>query len=300
MPNLSKTVEEYIWYAQNVKNRSPKTLKKYRRYLGNFVKYCDSKQLYDLNQITNFDIDMHISDEQKRITQFGTTHSPVSINTGTISCIRAFFNWVQKVKQQTTRVIPCEIEDLKAPAKHPSVITFSDVKKVVENTKVRQDQLIIATIFESGLRIEELCNMQIEHLIGRKLDVVGKGDKHRITFISYELADELREYWAEKKWQSGAAFRPIMHGDERGYIDSSAPRERIKRCFKTILGMKMKPHWLRHAFALNLLENDCGLRTIQKLLGHSKIETTMRYLGVTDKYLEREYDANFGGSVISK
>lgn len=135
---------------------------------------------------------------------------------------------------------------------------------------------MIAVMFEGGLRLAEVANMKIGDLRGTTLDVVGKGNKHRITFISDELATALNVWIADNGWTSGYYFRPIRCGKEEHYQPGTI-RGRVKIAFEEVLGMDMHPHELRHAFALNLLENGCGLRSIQKLLGHSKIETTMTF-----------------------
>jgi len=300
MYTLEKSTADYLWYAENVRKRSTSTLKSRKRYLHQFLSYCNDNNIFDVEKITNLEIDMYHAGLSEEITQYGTKVSPVTINTGSIATIRAFFHWLLNVKRVNTLVIPSEIIDLKVPQKPMKVIVFSEVAKVVSECKDEQDALMIAVLFEGGLRIHELLDMHIEHLSGRKLNVIGKGQKLRITFISHELAEKLRNYWNKKGWNTGAAFRPLMHsnGDE-GYKDPDTLRQRVQRCFIEVINMKMNPHLLRHAFALNLLENGCGLRSIQKLLGHSKIETTMRYLGVTDKFLEQEYEVNFGGSVFN-
>ena len=88
-----------------------------------------------------------------------------------------------------------------------------------------------------------------------------------------------------------------MHGGDH-YTNIDTVRARIKRVFLRVMGIDMHPHQLRHAFAINLLENGANIRSIQKLLGHAKIETTMRYLGISDKYLKQDYTTHFGGSVL--
>lgn len=103
----------------------------------------------------------------------------------------------------------------------------------------------------------------------------------------------------KNEWVGGNIFRPARFGDgDNGYKSLDTIRERIKSVFLKC-DIKMNPHMLRHAFALNLLENGCSLRSIQKLLGHTNIETTMRYLQVTDKFLEKSYREHFGGSVFN-
>ena len=95
---------------------------------------------------------------------------------------------------------------------------------------------------------------------------------------------------SDQGWNGGYLFRPLMHGRKgEGYRHLQNIRQRIQHWFKEILGIKMGPHQIRHAFARRLLEAGCNLRAIQKMLGHANIETTMIYLGVDDDWLEKEY-----------
>lgn len=159
---------------------------------------------------------------------------------------------------------------------------------------------MISLMFEAGLRIDELMKVEIAHLRGNCLSIVGKGGKHHITFISWHLADELREYASKYPHENGQKlFRPLLNGSEEGYINTDTIRQRIKREFRETLGVEMHPHQLRHSFATHLLEQGCDIRSIQRLLGHSKIETTMRYLDISDKHLANDYQTYFKGTVFA-
>jgi integrase/recombinase XerC len=191
-----------------------------------------------------------------------------------------------------------EIRALKKHDVRKKQLTFSEIHNVVKACKNHQDQLMIALGFEAGLRIDELRCVQYEDFRGTTLDVIGKGHKHRITYVSPELRASIDEWIAFNDWGGGYVFRPARLGIEgECYQNIDTIRQRIKDEFKKH-GIPMHPHMLRHAFALNLLENGCSLRSIQLLLGHSNIETTMQYLQVTDKFLEKSYREHFGGSVF--
>lgn len=291
---LHEAIESHLFYLENVRGRAANTIRLRQYSLKRFAGAINPE--VDVCQITNRQIDQCISIFANSFTEHCRPMSVHSTNTY-IRCIRALFNYCRDYLRLPIIASPAMIFERRVPEQHPNIIFFSDVRTVVENCRVDQDRYMIALAFEAGLRIEELINVRREDFRGTTLDVVGKGQKHRIVFISDKLYSALCRYCDARGIRSGCIFRPLLHGGDR-YACDDTPRFRIERAFKAYKGIKMHPHQLRHAFAINLLENGASLRSIQRLLGHAKIETTMRYLGVTDKFLHDDYNAHFGGSVL--
>lgn len=291
---LSEAIEKYLYYSADVRMRSKCTIKSRRFYLCRFSDYigCDM----DICEISNVEIDDYHAEMRNTVSRRGKPMSIGSVN-NSIRSIKALFNHCIDYLELDLRVKPFMIYELKQPESHPEIIRFSDVKKVVKNCKNEQDKIMIALAFEAGLRIDELCHVCIEDIRSTTLDVVGKGNKHRITFISSSLANQIKEFCSSRGITSGCVLRPLQHGGDH-YQNDDTIRQRMKRVFKSQIGIDMHPHQLRHAFAVNLLESGTNIRTIQKLLGHSKLETTMRYLDISNDYLRDEYNKHFGGSVL--
>jgi site-specific recombinase XerD len=110
----------------------------------------------------------------------------------------------------------------------------------------------------------------------------GKGRKDRYTLLSQRLLDELRDYWREyrpKRWLFAGR-------DGTNHVAKYTPAKafyRIKEQAQIVHGHGI--HTLRHSFATHLLEAGVDLRTIQLLMGHRSLDTTAKYLHVTQKYL---------------
>ena len=294
---IATAIDKYLWYAANVRGFSPSTLKSRRVYLNYIQQWCEDNQVETIEEITNIFIDEYHADFRCRKNRHGKDNSVGTVNESIkIACV--FLRWCANYLDVELTVKVSEIRPLKSVDIRKKQLTFAEIYSVVKACENRQDRLMIALAFEAGLRIDELRNVQIEDFRDTTLDVIGKGSKHRITYISYELRDEINFWMSENGWQSGYIFRPLRCGTPGGrYENLDTIRQRIKAEFAKH-GIEMHPHMLRHAFALNLLENGCSLRAIQKLLGHANIETTMKYLQVTDKFLEKNYRDHFGGSVF--
>lgn len=295
---LSLAIEKYFWYADSVRNFSPSTLKSRRVYLTYFKYWMMATGVSQVEDITNILIDEYHAEFKLKKNRHGCENSIGTVNES-IKIVSVFLKWCANYHDIKLTAKVSEIRPLKAHDIRKRQLTFSEIYDVVHSCENRQDRLMIALCFEAGLRIDELRNVQYEDFRGTTLDVIGKGSKHRITYISFELKEEIDSWMLFNNWTGGFIFRPIRLGVPGGrYENIDTVRGRITAVFGAF-GIKMNPHMLRHAFALNLLENGCSIRAIQKLLGHSNIETTMKYLQVTDKFLEKNYRDHFGGSVFN-
>lgn len=296
---LKQSFEKYMWHAEKVRGFSPETLKQRRIYLGYFITYANSVGATDIEDVTNLHIDEHHAAMRLTVNRRGKQNSIGTVNTS-IAIVKVYIKWCKSYLGLQCGVKLEDVRNLKKRDQRKLHLTFEGIKEVVDACENRQNALMIALSFEAGLRIKELISVRYEDFRGTALDVIGKGEKHRITYISHELRSEIDDWVKRNGWTDGYVFRPLMFGQSnKGYQSCDTVRQRIKAVFRKHGNINMHPHMLRHAFALNLLENGCSLRSIQKLLGHSNIETTMHYLQVTDKFLEKSYREHFGGSVFN-
>lgn len=299
-PSVNYLIQQYLYYAENVRGLSKETLKSRRVYLKQFHEYLIEKNIKDISTLSNIDLDIYHVEMANRIS----VHTGRIITTGTVNtskrAIKSFLRYCLEYLEIPVKVKLKEIRERRRDDKYPQILTHQQITEVIKKTKNKQDKLIISVMYEAGLRISEVMGMKIEHLRGTTLDVVGKGKKHRITYLTPKLANQIRQWMDENMWADGYVFRPQQHGDGNGgYVNSDTIRQRIKKLFLDILGIVMHPHLIRHAFALRLLKKGCGLVTIQRLLGHSKIETTMIYLGIDNEYLQKEHTIAFNKTVFA-
>ena len=180
-----------------------------------------------------------------------------------------------------------DIPMAKVPKRLPQILSRDEVTRLIEAAATLRGRTLLTTTYAAGLRVSEVCALQlsdIESAADRMCLKVrqGKGAQDRYTLLSPRLLEALRRYWRDcrpRTWlfpnSSGSA--PIdVSTAQRMYCaarDSAGiPREG---------GI----HTLRHAFATHLLEAGVDLPTIQHLLGHGYISTTMRYLHLARSHL---------------
>lgn len=173
-----------------------------------------------------------------------------------------------------------DIPMAKVPKRLPQVLSRDEVSRLLNACKNPLHRMILTTKYAAGLRLSEVCNLQlsdIESSPDRMCIKVrqGKGGKDRYTMLSPKLLLELREYWR--------LYRPPLFLFPNRKGDNAVDAKLVQRAYhaaRSAAGIANLGgvHTLRHSFATHLLEAGVDLHTLQRLLGHGDISTTTRYL----------------------
>lgn len=180
----------------------------------------------------------------------------------------------------------------------PDVLSIDEIDAMVEAVDLARpdgprNRAIIETLYGCGLRVSELCNLELARVDfdGAMLSVTGKGSKERLVPMSGESIRWIGEY---ASWR---AELPVKRGEEpylflnrRGHRLSRVMVFYIVREHAALAGVQksISPHTLRHSFATHLLEGGANLRAIQQMLGHESIATTEIYLHIDNTRLRDE------------
>lgn len=173
----------------------------------------------------------------------------------------------------------------KAPALLPEILSREEVARILAKPRHRKHRLLLMTSYAAGLRVSELVTLRVTDIDSDRRTIrveQGKGGRDRYTLLSPRLLEELRAYWRE------AQPRSWLFPSERedGPVSISCV-QRVYGRAKREAGVHKRGgvHALRHAFATHLLESGTDLHTIQRLLGHRYLGTTMRYFHLAQKTL---------------
>ncbi len=287
--DLLMLVNQYLIHIEKVERLAIATVKNRKYILGAFAR---DTEFTDVRNITPYDIDEYF------ITHCAAD-KPSSLNTRK-RCFRLFFQYCQEYREINI-AFNWDVIRLRKD-KPPRVISFTaeTVAAVIDTCTVLQDKLIIATMFETGMRIGEILTFKVENIYGTEIQVRGKGQVDRLVYMSKDLAKQMRSFLKQEQRFAGYVFRPLQkqrNHPEQGYISAYAVRDRIEAAFKRH-GIKMHPHQLRHSFAVEWVRSGGDIRTLQVLLGHENMETTERYLQFSDTQMQENYDRVFTSSVI--
>ncbi len=152
----------------------------------------------------------------------------------------------------------------------------------------RRDDAVLEVLYGSGVRVSELCGLEIGHvrLDDRVLIVWGKGAKERRVPLGEPAVDAVRGWLAIRHEVVPQEAGPIVFANERG--KQLTPRD-VRRIIDRRSPTPTHPHALRHTFATHLLDGGADLRSVQELLGHSDVATTQRYTHVSRERLRSAY-----------
>ena len=180
-----------------------------------------------------------------------------------------------------------DIPMAKVPKRLPQILTRVEVSRLIDAAPTMRGRTLLATTYAAGLRLSEVCALQVSDIESAPermcLKVrLGKGAQDRYTLLSPRLLEMLRRYWRDQRpriWlfpnRSGVA--PI----------EVKTAQRIYCAARDAVGIAPEGgiHSLRHAFATHLIETGVDLPTLQRLLGHGHISTTMRYVHLARSHL---------------
>lgn len=180
-----------------------------------------------------------------------------------------------------------DIPMAKVPKSLPRVLPRDEVSRLFAATPNPRARTLLMTTYAAGLRVSELCALQladIESAPDRMCIKVrgGKGGKDRYTLLSPQLLQTLRDYW--HLYHPRIWLFPSPSGN--GPIDIKVA-QRIYGVARERAGLGREGgiHTLRHCFATHLLESGVDIHTIQRLMGHGHVSTTMRYFHLAQSKL---------------
>ena len=211
-----------------------------------------------------------------------------------ISCLRSYFRFLQR---QGRRCV--EIKYLSLPKvqhKIPHFISLKDFKALWKASKEDSEhlslrnELVLSFLYGLGCRVSELINLNIQDFneTAAWISILGKGNKERLLPLPTKLHQLLIVYLKNSRPYFSQTEKACLIFNNKGNRPSRVDIWRwlkkwsLKAGFDTV----KNPHSFRHGCATGLLERGADLRTIQKLLGHSNIQTTQIYTSVNPKKLK--------------
>jgi integrase/recombinase XerD len=253
-----------------IRNYSPHTIDGYLRYVAQFAKHFHtSPDRLGAEHIRAYQV--HLL--QQEVSE--------SIFIQTVCALRFLY--------EKTLHRPWMVEYIpypKKPKKLPIVLSRNEVAALIRAPHHFKHRVILATLYTTGLRVSELCQLQGTDIDSERMVVVvrqGKGKKDRQVWLSPELLPLLRRYWKLYGLQSWLFPGPRVHEPiTRSGVEWMCHKAgRDAQITKAVY-----PHLLRHSFATHLLEAGMDLRSIQLLLGHASLSSTSIYLHVANPALQ--------------
>lgn len=285
---LLPTIKLYVRYLRLERNLSPNTIEAYRNDLAHLEAFMMRNDLnlenVTLEQLHTFAASLH---------EYGIT--PRS-QARVLSGVRSFFRFL--VLDGAVESDPTELLEWPSLPEHlPVVLTLEEIDRIEDSIDLSKaegarNRAIIEVLFSCGLRVSELVNMKLSdlYLEDRVLLVRGKGNKERLVPVSAKAILDL------KRWFFDRNLMKIKPGED-DYVFLNRRGAHLTRTMILIMvkrqaeeaGIKktISPHTFRHSFATALLQGGADLRSIQAMLGHEKIDTTLVYTHISNEQLRK-------------
>jgi site-specific recombinase XerD len=176
----------------------------------------------------------------------------------------------------------------KVPRKLPDILSGEEVERLLSAVRSLKHRALLMTAYGAGLRISEACTLEVGDIDSKRMMIhvrEGKRGKDRYVMLSQKLLDTLRLHWRRLHPRGRYLFPGAFPGAP---ITPSAVSLVLRKAVAAAgLTKRVTFHALRHGFATHLLEAGEDIRTIQRLLGHTSIQTTARYTAVSKAHIAR-------------
>ena len=254
--------------SKKIAGLSENSLKLYNLYISDFI----SKTNKNISDMNNLDIKLYLFNYQNIHKISNRTLESRRI----IIC--SFFNWLFN-KEYISKNIAGNIEPIKYEKKHRKSMSEMDLEKIRKYVTDVRDTAIIEMLYSTGCRVTELVTLNRDDIDfqSKEVKLFGKGAKHRVSFLNARAEISIKNYLATRTDNNPALF-----------VSSRKPYERLSKfgIEKFIREMNnnislttyVTPHIFRHTTATMALNRGMNVVDVSKILGHSKLETTMEYI----------------------
>ena len=269
--------------AKKIEGCSDRTVAYYKVTVEHLLKCIDTP----IRKITTDEIRSYLAKYQEKSGCSKTTVDNIRRN------ISSFFSWLEE-----------EDYILKSPMKRIHKIkTVQPVKEIISDELIerlrdaclcKRDLAMVDLLYSTGIRVGELVRLNVDDISfeERECVVFGKGDKERKVYFDAKAKLHLQDYLKERNDDNPALFVTLDAPHQR--LKISGVEIRIRRLGRSVNAEKIHPHKFRRTMATRAIDKGMPIEQVQKILGHSQIDTTMQYAMVNQsnvKNAHRKYIA---------
>lgn len=252
--------------AKKIEGCSERTLKYYQVTVDQLLTQIATP----IRKITTEELRKYLVDYQKINNCSNVTVDNIRRN------ISSFFSWLEEedfiLKSPMRR-----IHKIKTKTVVKETISDENIEKMRDGCHSLRDLAIIDLLYSTGIRVGELVNLNIGdvNFEQRECIVFGKGDKERRVYFDARTKIHLQEYIESRKDNNSALFVTLDYPYDR--LKISGVEIRLRELGRALNLSRIHPHKFRRTMATRAIDKGIPIEQVQKLLGHSQIDTTMQY-----------------------
>lgn len=266
---------------------SPHTVSAYLSDVNLFIEWVGRQSIVTPEVVTK--------DVVRQYIGFLTTMKMAKRTTGRkLAALRRYFGWLAR-NQQISVDPTIGVRTPSDTGRLPKVLTNEQLGALLHTDdtdqpdwKIARDTAVIELLYGSGLRVSELCSLDIDSINVKQLavSVMGKGGKERRVPVGEPSLVALKQWVALRSEVVTNASTVALFVNSRG---TRLGTRDVRRIIDARSLAPTHPHALRHTYATHLLDNGADLRAVQELLGHADVATTQRYTHVSKERLKSAY-----------
>ena len=266
---------------------SPHTVSAYLSDVNLFIEWVGRQSIVTPDVVTK--------DVVRQYIGFLTTMKMAKRTTGRkLAALRRYFGWLAR-NQQISVDPTIGVRTPSDTGRLPKVLTNEQLGALLHTDdtdqpdwKIARDTAVIELLYGSGLRVSELCSLDIDSINVKQLavSVLGKGGKERRVPVGEPSLVALKQWVALRSEVVTNASTVALFVNSRG---TRLGTRDVRRIIDARSLAPTHPHALRHTYATHLLDNGADLRAVQELLGHADVATTQRYTHVSKERLKSAY-----------
>lgn len=261
--------------AMKVECRSQKTIDRYVYIIGKLMAYAK----VPTRRISVYHLRGYLAAEKER----GICENTLE---GYRQIFSAYFNWLQR--ESLIERNPCtNLGVIKVPKKEKKTYSEIDLEKLVRGCKTKRDRAIIHFLSSTGCRISEMTGLDRDAINLDSLECVvhGKGNKERTVYLSQVAGMMLGEYLKTRTDDNPALFI----GQRKERLQPGGVRAMLKELANHVGVDHVHPHKFRRTLATDLARHGMPIQEVASLLGHEKLDTTMRYVVLNREDMKFDY-----------
>lgn len=264
--------------AKRVEGCSDRTIKYYKSTIEHLMVNVKTS----VRKITTEEMREYLAGYQKINNCSNVTIDNVRRN------ISSFFSWLEE-EDYILKSPMKRIHKIKTKTVVKSVISDEAIEKLRDNCESKRDLAIIDLLYSTGIRVGELVNLNIDDidLDGRECVVYGKGDKERKVYFDAKAKVHIEDYIKSRDDENEALFVTLDAPHER--LKISGVEIRLRKLGRRLQLERIHPHKFRRSMATRAIDKGMPIEQVQKILGHSQIDTTMQYAMVNQNNVKTSH-----------
>lgn len=264
--------------AKKIEGCSERTIQYYKVTVEHLFSIIDT----EVRKITTEEIRRYLAEYQKINGCSNVTVDNIRRN------ISSFFSWLEE-EDYILKSPMKRIHKIKTKTVVKNVITDEGIEKLRDNCSELRDLAMIDLLYSTGIRVGELVNLNIDDidLDGRECVVYGKGDKERRVYFDAKAKVHLKRYIESRSDDNGALFVTLDSPYAR--LKISGVEIRLRQLGRRLDLDRIHPHKFRRTMATRAIDKGMPIEQVQRILGHSQIDTTMQYAMVNQSNVKSSH-----------